>query len=434
MPDLQPGTKPRRRRMGPAAITAAAAVLVAAAVMGSARATTPAPAPTLGPAAPILVWGRGTGALGPRPAERASAAPAGPTATPMVPCGLSGDDLGPGARVLSVAITFFWGLAAVRDGHGVSRVYAWGYNTDGQLGTGTTSNLVQCAAPVKADATHDFTGAVAVAAGGQGSSFAVRKDGTLWAWGWNFGGQLGTGGGHPVLYPMPVRIGSAAGPLLRGVTQVEPGPWSSLAVAGGTAYGWGTAQQGERGDGSVAQTFFAGPVSNTAGTGPLRGVTAVSIYGSSAYAVAGGQLYRWGQDVLRPVLSTKQLPADPRHPDTTTVAMRGILDNTSSLVDADGSLATSRDRILYVGSTPVTATACGQELAGVVALDTGRNGAGRAFVTDDGVVWVRQNNDFPPDFTPAPAPDCTSTTLPFKVARVSGARGASLTNDNIAVW
>ena len=420
--------------MGPAAITAAAAVLVAAAVMGSARATTPAP--TLGPGAPILVWGSATGALGPPPGQRASAAPAGPTATPMVPCGLSGDDLGPGARVLSVAITVNWGLAAVRDGDGVRRVFAWGRNTNGQLGTGTTSDLVQCAAPVKADATHDFTGAVAVAAGGQGYSFAVREDGTLWAWGWNFGGQLGTGGGHPVLYPMPVRIGNAAGPLLRGVTRVAVGNWSSLAVAGGTAYGWGTAQQGERGDGSVAQTFFAGPVSNTAGTGPLRDVTAVDLFSSSAYAVAGGQIYTWGQDVLRPVRSTVQLPADPRHPNAGIVALRSESDKPEYLVDADGSLATTRDRTLFQGSTRVTATACGQELAGVVVLGSGPAGPGRAFVTDDGAVWFRQTgSSFTPDFTPAPAAGCTlPTTLPFRVAGVSGARGVSLTDSNIAVW
>src|SRR5205823_3209453 len=66
-------------------------------------------------------------------------------------------------------------------------VWAWGNNSFGQLGDGTItpSRL----APVQ---TQGITNAIAISAG-QNYSLAVRADGTLVSWGYNGDGQLGTG-------------------------------------------------------------------------------------------------------------------------------------------------------------------------------------------------------------------------------------------------
>jgi alpha-tubulin suppressor-like RCC1 family protein len=65
-------------------------------------------------------------------------------------------------------------------------VWAWGYNFFGQLGDGTTT---QRTTPVQ---VPGLTGVIAVA-GSSYHSLAVRNDGTVWAWGNNGYGQLGDG-------------------------------------------------------------------------------------------------------------------------------------------------------------------------------------------------------------------------------------------------
>ena len=63
-------------------------------------------------------------------------------------------------------------------------VWAWGRNSYGQLGNGTTtdsSTPVQVLSGVKAIATGYY------------HTVAVKQDGTVWTWGWNANGQLGNG-------------------------------------------------------------------------------------------------------------------------------------------------------------------------------------------------------------------------------------------------
>ncbi len=69
-------------------------------------------------------------------------------------------------------------------------VYAWGSNQQGELGNGTTSNLAT-STPIQVDAA-DLKGILAVAAGAY-SSYALASDGSLWVWGFNGDGQLGLG-------------------------------------------------------------------------------------------------------------------------------------------------------------------------------------------------------------------------------------------------
>ena len=73
-------------------------------------------------------------------------------------------------------------LALTGDG----RVWAWGDNSNGQLGDGTFLSRTQ-PAPVP-----HLTDGVAIAAG-YSHSLALKKDGTVWAWGDNSSGQLGNG-------------------------------------------------------------------------------------------------------------------------------------------------------------------------------------------------------------------------------------------------
>ncbi len=66
-------------------------------------------------------------------------------------------------------------------------VWAWGYNFFGQLGNGTTAD--DSSKPVQ---VSELDGIEAIAAGGS-FSLALKDDGTVWAWGSNQFGQLGDG-------------------------------------------------------------------------------------------------------------------------------------------------------------------------------------------------------------------------------------------------
>jgi alpha-tubulin suppressor-like RCC1 family protein len=81
-------------------------------------------------------------------------------------------------------------------------VWAWGNNKKGQLGDGsTTSSDV----PVPVDVPQGVT-VVAVNSGGY-STFAIDSSGKLWAWGGNQNGQLGTGAASRVeTHPVDVGI------------------------------------------------------------------------------------------------------------------------------------------------------------------------------------------------------------------------------------
>jgi alpha-tubulin suppressor-like RCC1 family protein len=113
-------------------------------------------------------------------------------------------------------------------------VLSWGRNDYGELGNGTTTSR-STPGPVPG-----LTGIIQVAAAGD-VSYALRSDGTLYAWG---GGILGIGSNRVNSAPVTVP--------LAGVTQVATGSADTLAIAGPshTVYAWGYNFGGEIGNGT----------------------------------------------------------------------------------------------------------------------------------------------------------------------------------------
>ncbi len=137
------------------------------------------------------VWAWGESALGQLGAETTTACANPPgldvacSRTPMHVGGLS--------EVAAISAGGFHSLALKADGS----VWAWGYNDSGQLGVDTatacadSSGLdVPCSyAPLRVDGL----GEIAAIAAGRRHSLALGQDGTVWAWGANSNGQLGDG-------------------------------------------------------------------------------------------------------------------------------------------------------------------------------------------------------------------------------------------------
>ncbi|BDR53364.1 hypothetical protein KIM372_12710 [Bombiscardovia nodaiensis] len=147
-----------------------------------------------------------------------------------------------------VSITFtqvstgiYHSLAIGSDGY----IYAWGRNDSGQLGDGTTTDR-NVPIQVQTPSGKKFTKVVA----GANSSYAFCEDGTVYAWGWNTSGQLGIGNMSNQLTPiaLPVPTGASA------YKQIIPGGRHTLAVtADGTAWAWGSNAYGQLGDGTTIQ-------------------------------------------------------------------------------------------------------------------------------------------------------------------------------------
>ena len=122
--------------------------------------------------------------------------------------------------ITAISAEYWDGLAVKSDG----TVWAWGMNTHGEVGDGTTTQRL---VPVQ---VSTLTGITAIAGGGSGNSLsgfglAVKSDGTVWSWGYNANGQLGDN-------TLTNRHAPVQAIGLSGITSVGAGEDHSLATPG----------------------------------------------------------------------------------------------------------------------------------------------------------------------------------------------------------
>lgn len=152
-------------------------------------------------------------------------------------------------------------------------VDTWGYGGFGSLGDGTTADR-----PIPAP-VPGLTGIKQVAAG-EFMGYALRSDGTLFAWGNGYLGNGTTSSATPVAVP------------LAGVTQVATSGLDTLAIAGpsATVYAWGFNDGGEIGDGTQRITRYT-PVQLN-----LSGVTQVAEGADTSEALrSDGSVFAWAR-------------------------------------------------------------------------------------------------------------------------------------------
>ncbi|MDR0591100.1 MAG: IPT/TIG domain-containing protein [Candidatus Nomurabacteria bacterium] len=132
-------------------------------------------------------------------------------------------------------------------------VYGFGYNNRGQLGDGTTTNR-STAVAVSTAGVLDGKTITDISAGGiDGTSLALGSDGKVYAWGYNNYGQLGIGSTSTQTTPVAV---SMAGVLSgKTVTQIEMGYYHAAVLTNdGQVYSWGRRNYGQLGDDSTSGT------------------------------------------------------------------------------------------------------------------------------------------------------------------------------------
>jgi alpha-tubulin suppressor-like RCC1 family protein len=169
-------------------------------------------------------------------------------------------------------------------------VYAWGDGTSGQIGNGTmtSSNVPVAAAAGAVPAGTTFTEVAA----GLINSLALGSNGHVYAWGWNSDGQLGNAGTSPS--DVPVAVSAPAGTTF---TQIAAGGDHALALSSsGQIYAWGLNADGQLGNGTTTNSDV--PVAVSAGAIPA-GATIAQIaagYSDSFALTTTGQLYAWGSN------------------------------------------------------------------------------------------------------------------------------------------
>jgi alpha-tubulin suppressor-like RCC1 family protein len=239
-----------------------------------------------------------------------------------------------GVHATAVASADAFSLAIGSDG----KLYAWGYNQQGQLGNGPDWEGTNAVSPVVVmlpAGVHPLS----ISAAGD-FSLAVGSDGKLYEWGSHWDGELGSwASGNtptPIAVPLPSGVNAVAAsvgfgyglaigtdgklycwpgagisvcgagattgqlttvPFPVGVhpTSVAAGPSFALAIGSdGKLYSWGDNTAGELGDGQFGNlTDVAGPTAISLATGVSPKSIAVGDYFAMAIG-SNGSIYTWG--------------------------------------------------------------------------------------------------------------------------------------------
>jgi len=160
-------------------------------------------------------------------------------------------------------------------------VVCWGLNNQGQLGDGTTTSRMT---PVP---VYGLAGKVAAISAGYFHTCALLENGAARCWGWNTGGQLGNNSATTSHVPVPVSG------LANTVATLVAGFYHTCAILkSGAVRCWGFNSNGQLGNNSTTTSYVPVPVSGLA-----SGVTGIDLGQAHTCArTSAGAVRCWGDN------------------------------------------------------------------------------------------------------------------------------------------
>eukprot|EP00795_Rhopilema_esculentum_P016567 gene16567-7990_t len=185
-------------------------------------------------------------------------------------------------KVLQAACGSYHSIALTSNGE----VYGWGSNNCGQLGTGSTNNQT---IPKRTLGLLLASKKVASVSCGQSFSVARTDEGELFAWGYNGNGQLGIGNTTNQHSPCKVLIGGG-----RVIVKVLCGMAHVLALSDiGELYSWGANSYGQIGVGNTLNTSVPNLINSVEDR--WSDIAAHHYTHISAGLTVSNKVYMWGQ-------------------------------------------------------------------------------------------------------------------------------------------
>lgn len=178
---------------------------------------------------------------------------------------------------------------AIKGSGGVRALYAWGTNTSGQLGDGTTTDVLT-PSQVGTDTSWQTIFS------GNSTVMGQKSNGSLWGWGLNYSGELGDG--SSIYRATPTQIGSgtswatACASTLMQVSMASVSSYNVALKTDGTLWSWGQNAQGQLGQGN--NTNLSTPTQ----VGALATWSKISC-GTGGHVLAiksDGTLWAWGHN------------------------------------------------------------------------------------------------------------------------------------------
>ena len=303
----------------------------------------------------------------------------------LTACSRSNDS--PSTVVTAISAGYSHTVALKNDG----TVLAWGYNGYGQLGYVTTSTYSNIPAPVGGNLLTDV---IAISAGGN-RTVALKNDGTVWDWGYNRDGELGDGTGINTDRNTPVQVKG-----LTGITAISAGNLHTVALKNdGTFWAWGNNYYGQLGDVTNINKITPVQVSGLTGI-----ITQIAAGGSHTVALKNdGTVLAWGLNSSGQLGDGTRTKTDSNTP----VPVSGLTEITAIAAGESHTVALKNDGTVWAwglnssgqlgdGTGTKTDSDTPVKVSGLTGIITAiaAGGSHTVALKSNGTVWAWGNNGY----------------------------------------
>ena len=292
-------------------------------------------------------------------------------------------------RLLPVQVPGLTNIKAIAGGYahsvalrGDKTVWAWGINSYGQIGDGTSDPQRLLPVQVKGLANIERISTNA------DHSLALQSDNTVWAWGYNYYGQIGNGTDQNY-YTVAGRV-----PGVNSAVEISAGTEASYArLTNGTIIAWGNNDFGQIGDGST--TSRKSPVTMPNGSSAAQIAAGASHF---TFLRSDGTLWSVGQNVIGQLGDGNlvQIPAPVAIPSVTNIAKLAPGYRHTLAVRTDGTVAAWGDNASgQLGDNTTVSRGAPTTVAGLSSMVGVASGVDHSVaLRSDGTIWTWGKNDY----------------------------------------